>query len=88
LEGGKDELTNEKTFIEMNETINNGPEAVSLDFSIQNSDKTTIYGLGERCEGRTSLEDTTRWEPYRLWTADHYDENMPRSTMYGVAPMI
>jgi hypothetical protein len=31
---GEDELWNEKRFIDLEETIKNGPQAVSLDFSI------------------------------------------------------
>ena len=47
-----------------------------------------MYGLAERCIGKITLENTIDWEPYRLWTADHYSGDLDRSSMYGVAPMI
>lgn len=47
-----------------------------------------MFGLGSRCENRMSLENTIDWEPYRLWCADHFDGSRPKSSMYGVSPII
>lgn len=86
------ELTNEKPFKGFKEKIVSGPQALSLDFSVDNfteeGQKTYMYGLPERCTGKISLENTIDWEPYRLWTADHYSGDYDRSSMYGVVPMI
>lgn len=84
------ELFNERPFNDLEETIPTGPQAISFDISIGNgeSDEYSIFGLGERCENKLSIENTIQWEPYRLWTADHYSKNRPKSSMYGISPII
>lgn len=74
----------------MDEEIRSGPQAISFDISIGNgeSDEYSVFGLGERCEGKLSLENTIQWEPYRLWTSDHYASDRPKSSMYGIAPIV
>lgn len=54
------ELFNEDPFKGLLEDIPVGPQALSFDVQIGNgeSDQYKIYGLGERCEGKLSLENT------------------------------
>ena len=83
-------LFNERPFWDLKEKISTGPQALSFDISIGNgeSDEYSIFGLGERCEGKLSLDNTIQWEPYRLWTADHFDGGKPKCSTYGVSPII
>ena len=54
------ELFNERPFHDLMETIPTGPQAISFDIAIGNgeSDEYSIFGLGERCENKISLDNT------------------------------
>lgn len=84
------ELFRDRPFGGIEEEIGSGPQALSFDIEIGNgeSDEYAVFGLGSRCENRTSLENTIDWEPYRLWCADHFDGSRPKSSMYGVSPIV
>ena len=79
---------NEKEFVGLNEKIPRGPEAISIDFTVNQAKESFIFGLPERPVGKTLLENTTDWDPYRVWNADHYDRHMDRHSMYGTVPMV
>ena len=74
----------------MAEEIKNGPEAVSLDFTFAGD--SSLYGLPERID-RFQIEDTVtavdqEGAPYRLFTADHFNDQIARTSIYGVIPMV
>lgn len=88
---GQEGLTKERAFAGVTESIDTGAQAISLDFIIGNEEDEAynIYGLAERCDGKIDLpEDTTEGDPYRMWTSDHFQADRPKSSMYGVAPII
>ena len=78
------ELVKESSFHGVTEEIKN--QAISFDICIEN--KSFIFGLAERCEASICLESSADGEPYRMWTSDHYSNDYPRSSMYGVVPII